>query len=305
MHSSRTTSTTSPILFHWARRAHALAILLALSSACSAHPELAFTRQIEARRLAQELLIHFTKASDATNRAVMADTDEASETYAHEARQETRTLETDATALQKLVEEPGYSEEAASLSEFRAAYAKYLELDKTILALAVENTNLKAQRLSFGPVHAAATSFCDALADLSHAVPAKDAWSVRVSALAASLAIRELEVLQAQHIAEPNDATMSELEKQMAKLEADARGALAELGASTASGLQPGIEAANAALLQFMNGHAQLIALSRRNSNVRSQALALGPKPPLTAACERSLQALVKLLGQRTLRATR
>jgi hypothetical protein len=41
--------------------------------------------------------------------------------------------------------------------------------------------------------------------------------------------------------------------------------------------------------------------LSRRNSNVRSLALALGPKPALTAACELDLRALVDRLAARKL----
>jgi hypothetical protein len=36
----------------------------------------------EARQLASDLLVQFTKASDAANRAVMADTDEASVAFA-------------------------------------------------------------------------------------------------------------------------------------------------------------------------------------------------------------------------------
>ena len=51
--------------------------------------------------------------------------------------------------------------------------------------------------------------------------------------------------------------------------------------------------------------NAQLIALSRRNTNVRSLALSLGQKRMLTATCEDSLRALQDALGKRGFSATR
>ena len=57
----------------------------------------------------------------------------------------------------------GYSAEARLLEEFGSRFAEYRALDETILGLAVENTNLKAQRLSFGPAQEAADAFRDAL----------------------------------------------------------------------------------------------------------------------------------------------
>jgi hypothetical protein len=45
-----------------------------LVAACSDVPVL--TRQVEARRLAADMHLQFTKAVEASNRAVMADTDE-------------------------------------------------------------------------------------------------------------------------------------------------------------------------------------------------------------------------------------
>ncbi len=50
------------------------------------------------------------------------------------------------------------------MDEFNGQSAQYGSLDRNILALAVENTNLKAQRLSFGPAREAADAFRDAVA---------------------------------------------------------------------------------------------------------------------------------------------
>jgi hypothetical protein len=47
-----------------------------------------------------------------------------------------------------------------------------------------------------------------------------------------------------------------------------------------------------------MTVNAQIIALSRRNTNVRSLALSLNQKRPLTTACEETLHALQDALAK-------
>ena len=54
-----------------------------------------------------------------------------------------------------------------------------------------------------------------------------------------------------------------------------------------------------------MKAHAEITALSRRNTNVRSLALALNEKGKLTASCEGSLRELREGLAKRGFTATR
>ena len=54
-----------------------------------------------------------------------------------------------------------------------------------------------------------------------------------------------------------------------------------------------------------MSVNAEIAALSRRNTNVRSLALSLSEKPTIVAACEDSLAALGDLLATRGLRGHR
>jgi hypothetical protein len=56
---------------------------------------------------------------------------------------------------------------------------------------------------------------------------------------------------------------------------------------------------------RFIGVNTQIVALSRRNSNVRSLAMSLGEKRMLTAACEDSLRALRDALAKRGFTATR
>jgi hypothetical protein len=281
------------------------AVVAAVSSACIKSPETALERLMESRRLAADLMVQLTKAADASNRAVMADTDEASTAFAREAAQATEAVQKDTDSLAPRLRDLQYSDENRLLDEFRACFEKYRQLDRTILDLAVANTNLKAQRLSFGPARDAADAFRRAVELVTPADPAKDTWRAHAVAETAVAELRELQVLEAPHIAESRDAAMDDLEKRMAASEQKLRAALQDLSGLAAPASRQTLADAGAALDRFMALHAQIIELSRRNTNVRSLALALGQKRTQTAACESALQALQDALAKRGVTATR
>lgn len=264
----------------------------------------ALERLAEARFLAANLLVEFTKAADAGNRAVMADTDEASIAFVREAEQARLAVERDFRALKPVLQGLGYAEEARLLDEFGSRFGEYRALDRTILGLAVENTNLKAQRLSFGPAQEAADAFRH-YAEAVAPSEAKDTWRVRAYAASAVVAVREIQVLQAAHIADPDDAAMSRIEERIATSEAAARSALETLATLVPPSSQPRLSSASAALDRFMDVNARITQLSRRNTNVRSLALALNQKGKLSEACEHSLRALRQALEQRGFAGTR
>jgi hypothetical protein len=242
----------------------------------------------EARRLSSDLLVQFTKAADATNRAVMADTDAASVEFAREAEQAKQGVQKDIDALGPVLQGLKFADESRLLQQVVGRFGEYSALDRHILDLAVENTNLKAQRLSFGPAQDAAKSFGDALETVVPAAPANDSWRVKALVAMAVASVREIQVLQAPHIADPDDSAMTRLEQRMASAEASARSALATLATLVPPASRPQLVAASVALDQFMAVNAQVIALSRRNTNVRSLALSLNQKRPLIAALLRS-----------------
>jgi hypothetical protein len=261
-------------------------------------------RLITARGLAAEILVQFTKAADAANRAVMADTDETSTVYAREAEQAGAAVEKDSDLLAALLRGLGFSNESTLLNEFRGRYAEYRALDRSILALAVENTNLKAQRLSFGPGRTAADEFRDSLQSLA-AASAANRWQMKALAATALADARNIEALQGPHIAEADPAVMTGLEQQMAASEASARGAMMTLAGLIQPAARARLEAAAAAFDRFMKINSEIVALSRRNTNVRSLALSLNQKGILTARCQESLRALVDALANHRLSGTR
>jgi hypothetical protein len=250
----------------------------------------------EARRLSADLRIEFTKAADAANRAVMADTDAMSLSDAREAEAAKQAVGKDVDALGPILQGLGYTDETRLLQEFGRRFDEYKTLDRRILDLAVENTNLKAQRLSFGPAQAAADAFRDSVEAV---VPARDPWRVKALAAAAVAAVREIQALQAPHIADAEDASMTRLEQRMAAAEATARKALDALTPLVDPAARPHLAAAATALGQFMDLNRQIVALSRRNTNVRSLALSLDQKRKLTGPCEETLRALQAALGTR------
>ena len=282
-------------------RGWALMILVAIAAGCN--NESSLERLMEAQRLSSDLLVRFANVTDAANRAVMAGADETATEYAREAEQATQTVQQDADALKPLL--TGYTAESRLLEEFNGRFSEYRELDRAILGLAVENTNLKAQRLSFGPVQKEADAFRDALESVARTSPAKDAWQVKALTATALSAVREIQLLQGPHIAEADDAAMTRLEERMASSEGLARGALRTLAGLLPPASRPQLDGATAALDRFHDLNTQLIVLSRRNSNVRSLALSLGKKRVLTARCEESLHAIQDALSKRAFAGTR
>jgi hypothetical protein len=270
-----------------------LAVLLCAAMAGGCDVNKALERLSEARHLAADLHVQFSRAADASSRAVMADTDEASVAFAREAVQAKEAIQKDAAALKPVLQTLGYADETRLLEEFDRRFAAYRALDDTILELAVENTNLKAQRLSFGAGQQEADAFRDALGS----VPAAGAngWKVKALTASALASVREIQALQAPHIADLDDAAMTLLEKRITGAEASARSALASLGSVVP---RAALGASTAALDRFMAVNAQVMALSRRNTNVRSLVLSLNEKTKLTAACEESLNALRSSLAK-------
>ena len=234
----------------------------------------------------------------------MADTDEASRAAAQEAEHAIQAVDRDVEALQPLIQAQGYRDEGQQLATFKARFAEYRTLDADILPLAIENTNIKAQRLSFGPAQEAATALRQSL-ESAQRVPSKNACCVEALIAQAMAAILQVQVIQARHIAESDEAAMTRMEAEMAASEAAARKALDSLKVALGPGAAPQLAAAVAALDRFAAINTELVTLSRRNSNVRSLALSLGKKRALTAQCDESLQALEDALAAHHFSATR
>jgi negative regulator of replication initiation len=282
----------------------AVFLCVVILAGCVQESGLVLTRQVEARRLASELRVQFLKAADAANRAVMASSDEASRAAA-EAAQATQAIQQNVETLEPILTSLGYADEIRHLDAFKARFAEYRALDSEILPLATENTNVKAQGLSFGPAREAGEAFANALEGAAKSATGSDVCCVDALAASARAGVLEVQVIQARHIAESDDVAMSRMETEMAAGVAVARNSLTKLRSLLPSAAASQLTAAAAALDRFETINAELVTLSRRNSNVRSLALSLGRKRIVTAECDDVLQALLDALAKHAFSATR
>ena len=258
----------------------------------------ALRHQNDARHWSADLLVQFTKAADASNRAVMANSDDVAVAASREAEEAKLTVQKDVDALQAILTELDYTKEAGLLQTFVTQFAEYGKLDAQILGLVADQTNIKAQRLAFGPVMQSADAMRTAVDALTPSAGGQ-AWQVKALAASAVASVREIQAIQAPHIADPEDAAMDAMEKRMAGAEAAARRALDGLTPLVSPASRAQLATAKAAFDRFIALNGELVMLSRRNTNVRSLALSLNEKQKLVAPCEESLRALRDALSER------
>src|SRR3954462_15838874 len=87
-------------------------VVAAVAAGCGEDVNTVLEKASRARQTASDLLVDVTKAADAANRAVMAETDEASVAFAREAEQGTEAVERDAGALGPILQDLKYTDEA-------------------------------------------------------------------------------------------------------------------------------------------------------------------------------------------------
>lgn len=243
----------------------------------------------KARRIAlvENMRLNLTSASEAEKSAVMAITDADSQTYADQARAAATTVEQARNELGQLLQTGGTQNEKDSLAQFSRAFAEFQRIDKDLLDLAVKNTNLKASSLAFGPAAAALKEMDAALARLI----TDDSKVMRLADDARIAALR-LQALLPPHIAEESDQKMDEMEALMAREDRDVHKNLDELAAMPTLAANPDLKAAASNYARFTDFKAQILKLSRENTNVRSLAISLGQKRKVMLVCQDALASL-------------
>jgi len=251
----------------------------------------AYERKVQKFHIIQTMSRDLLASAEAEKSAVMAETDEASASFAEQSVQASQNVEKARRVLEPLLGEN--RQEAQLFREFSSCWEKLQEIDREVLSLAVQNTNLKALRLSFVPAAEAMRRMehaCNWLMEVSSASP--DAVHITRLAAQAAMGALNLYTLQAPHIAESTATRMDEMEAVMQRHAAQVTAALQSLHALVGEPGQPFLAAAWAAYQDFQNIHAEIIELSRQNSNIRSAALSLGQKRKTIAQCQDVLATL-------------
>jgi hypothetical protein len=283
-----------------------LGLLIAVITLVGSPPSPAFLTTVRKSQLVSAMRVNLHSAVEAEKSAVLAETDEASEEHADEARRSLAAVDTGLKELESLIAQGGGAEEKGFLRDFLQSWEVFKQIDAELLPLAVQNTNLKAQRLSFGPAAEAGERLEAALTSLVEAQGSCDQgreaarWAFRASAAAG-----RIQALQAPHIAESNEERMDAIEDTMDACHRQLVEALARLEEVADAGSRPAQAEARAAADELWRVNLEIIPLSRQNTNVRSLALSLGRKRVVTAQCEDLLATLQEVVDRPTFRATR
>jgi hypothetical protein len=237
--------------------------------------------------------MNLASASEAEKSAVLAVTDRDSQSFADQARAASANVEQELSELEELLATGGTQDERDLLARFTAAFAEFRRVDNELLTLTVKNTNVKAYNLAFGPAAGALEDMNAALGRLVAAnSDAPDAKTAMRLALEAQVHALRIQTLLPPHIAEESDKRMDELEALMAADDAQVRQNLEGLAALPKLTKDADVATARARYAEFSRIRAQILALSRENTNVRSLSISLNQKRQVMLACQRELGAL-------------
>jgi hypothetical protein len=246
--------------------------------------------------------INMIKSVEAEKSAVMADTDEDSIRFAEESRRASEDAEKNLLELAKLIGAYPSAPEKELLQEFDSSWREFRKIDQQVLEFAVQNTNLKAARLSFGAAATAMNEFGQALSELAGDSPGGRICRLIYDAQTAAL---QIHVLHAPHIASPDDQEMDGIEAVIRHKDAVVRRSLSDLRPLLPASRKTSLQRAEAVYDAFMDFTERVLEWSRQNAKVKSFELSLKRKRKITAQCEEILTKLQDAIRSRTFKATR
>ena len=243
--------------------------------------------------LVAQMRLTLTSASEAEKSAVLAFTDEDSQTFADQARAATAEVERERKELETLLVASGTKGEKELLAKFSKAFADLQNIDNELLGLAVKKTNIKAYSLAFGPAADALKEMDTVLSKLiAKKTGSPEAEKVAQLAFGAQTAALRIQTLLAPHIAEESDKKMDELEALMTSEDQQVRKDLDDLVSLPKLRSDPDLEMATSDYARFSEIRARILVLSRENTNVRSLAMSLSQKRKALLLCQDTLSAL-------------
>jgi hypothetical protein len=250
--------------------------------------------------------INLLKSVEAEKMAVMADTDESSRINADESLKAAGSLEKDRLELALLIKKDSTEQEIKLLDEFDRCWTEFRKIDRVLLDFAVKNTNIKAANLSFAKGSEAVKGLEDALYGLLSDKPSgREGLQLDLLVSKALAAGIKIHYLHAPHIAAANDEQMDKIEAEIKKNEGIILRSLKEMRPLVPEKKQGSLREARVAYDELTKVTAQVIDLSRQNTNIKSFELSLGRKRKVTAQCDEILLGLQEEVRNRSFKATR
>jgi hypothetical protein len=256
--------------------------------------------------LLSEMRVNLLRSQETEKSAVMADTDEASRDFADQSRRAAEIVDRDRRELEALLNRDHADQEMKLFHEFEGCWTELRKIDQEILDFAVQNTNIKAVALSFGEGNEAMKRFVQALRNLIHSpITGKQCTDVIVPTSDALVAGLRLQASHAPHIVEASDARMDEIEVEMRRDAEMVEASLKKLAGLVSDGERKSLLDARTAFDSFTAITAEVIKLSRKNTNVKSFVLSLGKKRKVAAQCDEVLVSMQEAVRKREFKATR
>lgn len=256
--------------------------------------------------LLSTMRIHLLEAIEAEKNAVLAITDEASEDFAAQARQAADGVESSRKEIESIIHQEKLPRETEMINEFNSCWSQYRKLDETILDLAIQNTNLKAQKISATQCAQEMERFEASLNRLIHR-NTKDSQCNKVVMLSYEALTASLNIfaLHKPHIEEADDKEMDKIEQSIKSYDESARKALGSLRSIADLSDNEDLKNAEAAYEQFMNLTGEVLKLSRMNTNIKSAELSLGRLRLISSQCQEILATLQETVQAQEFNATR
>jgi hypothetical protein len=265
-----------------------------------------FETELRKVDLLSTMRIHLLEAIEAEKNAILSITDEASKDFADRARQAADGVENSRKEIEAIIHQEKLPQEIKVLNDFNVCWSQFRKLDETILALATQNTNLKAQKISSTQGAQEMERFEESLNRLIHRntnnTPCNDTVMLSYDALTAGLKIF---ALHKPHIEEADDQEMDKIEQTIKSYDESARKALGSLHSMTDLSNSEDLKNAEAAYERFMNLTGEVLRLSRMNTNIKSAELSLGKKRLISSQCQDILGTLQDTVQTRQFSPTR
>jgi len=256
--------------------------------------------------LLSTMRIHLLEAIEAEKNAVLATTDQESESFAVRARRAGDEVESKRKEIESILRQEKRPQETEIFNEFNICWSQFRKLDETILALATQNTNLKAQKISSTQGAQEMELFEQSLNGLIERNTGNNRCNKTVmlsyEALTDGLKIF---TLHKPHIEEADDQEMDKIEQSIKSYDLSARKALASLHSIANPNDSEDTKNAEAAYEQFMTLTAEVLKLSRMNTNIKSAELSLGKKRLVSSQCQDILAAFQETVQAQRSKATR
>jgi hypothetical protein len=261
---------------------------------------------VKKREILSQMRINLLKSVEMEKSAVMAQTDEESQLFADQSLAALAAVAQDQKQLNSLIDAAPMQDERNLVIEFNNCWTELGKLDQVILNLAVQNTNLKAASLSREKGAKAMRRFEQALEDVMRPyLGAQNEGRVARLIYHAMTSALRIYNLHSFHVAEASDEQMDQIEMQMKAEENEASKSLDELIGIVGGKSRQALLQAKTAFTEFMAVTAEVIKLSRQNSNVKSLELSLGRIRKVAAQCDEILVTFQEVVQNRAFKATK